>query len=204
MEHYATIVFRRIFTNPLPKTVTNFFVENQYWTNIVPIYRTNWANIYITNWLTRMETNLVVLDVIRTNRVVNYRTNQSTVTVTNWSLVFLTKTNWVGGVRTNFTTINMPVPSPDAATPPEDQDAPANAAVAPQGASPTDFLLPWRRTGGERTEITLQSAPATAATSRIPVNEWRVERTDSTVLLMGHDDLFAGDLPNGDYLVTAK
>jgi hypothetical protein len=204
-EHYVTNVFRRIFTNPVPKTVTNFFVENQYWTNVVPIYRTNWVNTYVTNWLTLTETNLVVLDVVQTNLVLNYRTNRSTVTVTNWSLVFLTKTNWVGGERTNFTTINMPAPVSDAAADSlVDQDAASPTAVTSPGVLPKDFMLAWRRTGAERIEIALQSAPATTAVSRIPVSEWRVERTDSTVLLMGHDDLFTGDLPNGDYIVTAK
>lgn len=203
-ERLVTNLVRHVRTNLATKTLTNFITMNLYATNVTARYQTNWAtrfetnvfrvdlyrtnriNAFTTNWLTQTVTNILSVEMVRTN--------QATVTLTNWGTVLLMKTNWVSHNLTNLATVNLP------ASPTETSASVTNSAIVP----PKDFILTWGKAAGGKNETSLQLKSASDAATIIPASEWRVERADATVLLMGRGVVFTGELPDGDYRVTVK
>lgn len=204
-EQFVTNLMRYMHTNLMVKTLTNFVSMSRYATNVVALYQTNWIthletnvfrvdryrtnriNIFNTNWLNQTETNTVSVALIRTNR--------ATVTLTNWGAVLLLKTNWISRNQTNLAVVNLPTPTAAAS---------GSSATIPAMAPPQDFILTWDRAAGGDNEIGLQLRSAADPATIIPASEWRVERSDTAVLLMGHGMVFSGELPDGDYNVTVK
>jgi hypothetical protein len=192
----------RVITNVIEVRIpTNIFV-NVYRTNQFDVVRSNIINVYRTNWVDRTETRMVPVDVTRTNYVTRYQTNLNTLTLTNWETVLVMKTNRVTRQVPNVVEIELPANAPAAttSTPPGGIPAPPASAeglkldTATTGKAVVDDLV--------EVQFKLKSADGTAPT--LASYEWRVQRTDSSVLLFGQDPEFKRELPMGTYRIEVK
>jgi hypothetical protein len=222
LAQYVTNNLLSYRTNVVTKTQTNVVPVANYTTNVVTAYVTNWttrsltnnatAELFrtnlvqtsVTNWSTRIQTNFIVVNLTKTNVFDAFRTNVTALYLTNWQNVLVMKTNLVNTLVTNVATIDLPaeqttVATPAAARAPE----PQRAAVATV-AETFDFVIEWARTGVEKPEIVLKLKSPAKPDALLQAQEWRVERSDSAVLVMGNQPEFHGDLPAGDYNVTIK
>ena len=196
-------------------------------TNIVEVQRTQWVDkfetnvIYAlnTNWVTMTQTNVVardqyrtnVIDVVTTNFFTAYQTNRTTLSITNWDTVLVMKTNWITQPVTNVAAIDLPAPrstsvAPTPSTPavPETSEARKESAHIAPAADKKNLVLEWARESKNPTEIVITLKSVNEAETTVQVQEWRVERSDAAILLMGRDPEFRAELPVGTYNVTVK
>lgn len=203
VDQFKTNVTYSFQTNWVARQLTNTTVLDRYHTNVV--------ENYTTNWLTRVQTNTLVVDHVRTNLLYAYHTNLTTLNVTNWETVLIMKTNWIKKPITNLVAIDVPADSPPlAAAPPAttttaDKKASGTEGVAgPRFEDTSGLMFEWSRPGDSQKEIVLTLKSANDSTTTLQVQEWRVEKSDATVLLMGRRAEFRGELPPGNYSVTVK
>lgn len=191
----------RVITNIIEVRIpTNIFV-NIYRTNQFEVVRSNTINVYRTNWLDRTETRVVPVDVTRTNYVTHYQTNLNVMTLTNWESVLVMKTNRVTQRVPNVVEIDLPAEQPPtAAASPKETPAPAaraeglTLATATTGKAVVDDLV----------EVSFKLKSADGNAPKLASYEWRVERTDGSVLLFGQDAEFKREVPMGTYRVEVK
>lgn len=190
-------------TNWVRRVETNF-VE-LFTTNVVPEYRTNWITQFRTNVVDRLRTNLVaitvtnnlVVDQFRTNYVAAYQTNLETLNLTNWTTVVAFKTNWVNQPLTNLVEIELPregTPAPEAASNRPFPTEPLSLQAS-RGA---------RLTANHQVEVQLTVTWTRSPNVPVQVQQWRIERTDGSILCFGQDLEFRRALPPGTYRVLVK
>ena len=191
----------RVITNVIEVRIpTNMFV-NVYRTNQFDVVRSNIINVYRTNWLDRTETRIVPVDVTRTNYVTRYQTNLNTLTFTNWETVLVMKTNRVTQRVPNVVEIDLPAERPVAqATVPKETPAPAATA---EGLS-LDTATTGKAVLDDLVEVQFKLKSADGSTPKLTSYEWRVERTDGSVMLFGQDAEFKREVPMGTYRVEVK
>lgn len=193
----------RVITNVIEVRIpTNIFV-NVYRTNQFDVVRSNVVNVYRTNWLDRTETRVVPVDVTRTNFVTSYQTNVQTLTLTNWETVLVMKTNRVTQRVPNVVEIDLPADGPNAIKTTSPDKATSPPATAVEG-----FALDTATTGkaavNDLIEVEFKVISPDGTTPTLAAYEWRVERTDGSVLLFGQTPEFRRELPFGTYKVEAK
>lgn len=217
-------------TNLVPVNEFRTNTQVAYVTNLKTLTFTNFETVLQmrTNWITQPVTNVVdftntvlaqkthtnLVTAYETNLVRAWQTNLKTLTFTNFETVLVMKTNWVNVPVTNVVEIELPAPKarPVAVTTP----APAKVEPAPKTepapvASAVDFAA---RMEFELTHTGKPAKPdqfpirlvlkSTAATAILPVQEWRVEKVDGGVFMIGSRADFTGTLPAGTYRVTAR
>ncbi len=220
IELMRTNILDAFQTNWVASTLTNTIPVERTRTNVVTGYRTNWGTVSLTNWETvvafktnrvyRTLTNVVEVEQTQTNWVTRYQTNLNSLTLTNWETVLLFKTNRVTQLNTNQVEVNLsapPVVTTAPAAPADERATPvmATAATLP----PTTWVLEATRTAkppvNNRYEVQLRLKSASDPEAIARLQEWRVEGTDgSTLLLMGNDREFKADLPAGIAKVEVK
>ena len=208
VDRFETNVINSLSTNWVTVTQTNTVVLDQYRTNRIDVVTTNFLTVFATNFLKLTLTNTVVLDQVQTNLFFAYQTNHTTLSVTNWDTVLVMNTNWISQPVTNVVEIAMPSPRSTALPPTSSSQATQDAAVQNAPATDTDGLknlvLEWARESKNPTEIVLTLKAVNEAELPVQVQEWRVERSDAAILLMGRDPEFRAELPAGTYNVTVK
>lgn len=217
----------RVITNVIEVRVpTNIFITvyrtNQFEalrTNVLDVYRTNWVRttrtntipveLTQTNLVTRYQTNVNVLT--RTNFVTRFQTNVNTLTLTNWETVLVFKTNRFTQPVTNLVQVDLPSAGAATVATAEKNEPKGDtaAAVATQPPTTTDgFLLEVARTAkplaNGQAEISLKLKSVKDGTLNFSSQEWKVERTDNSVLLFGRGPEFKRELPLGTYKVEVK
>lgn len=193
----------RVITNVIEVRIpTNIFI-NVYRTNRIEAVRSNVVNVYRTNWTDRTETRVIPVGVTRTNFVTRYETNLNTLTFTNWETVLVMKTNRVTQRVPNVVEIDLPAERPDAVK----TTTPAKEAATPS-ATIENLALDTATTGkaavDDLIEVSFKLKSADGTTPTLAAYEWRVERTDGSVLLFGQNPEFRRDLPFGTYKVEVK
>src|SRR5439155_22449900 len=154
----------------------------------------------------KFQTNIVLAH--QTNLVTAYQTNLKTLNLTNWETVLVMRTNWITQPAHNVLQIQLPAPAPSlaAAPAPAKTEAPAEAkhAAAPVDlAQKMEFELTPNGKAIKPDQFPIQLALRTVGEPRVvlPVHEWRVERTDGGVLLLGSRPEFTATLPSGVYKI---
>jgi len=196
-------------TNRVSRAITNLieirmplnrFVD-EYRTNWIEQFRTNVIDVYRTNWLKETLTNTVVVE--------RKQTNVMTLTATNWQTVLVVRTNWVTQPVTNVAEINLPANQAVVAAAPVNKEPQAEAAPRPPAVDQAkDLVVEVTKTPKPannnlmEVQFTLKSAndPGTV----LEAQEWRVERSDGTVLVCGQRPQFETELPPGTYNVSVK
>ena len=215
-------------TNWIPRFITNMievrmpqnqFVD-EFRTNLVERFVTNVVDVYWTNVITQLRTNEVEIRRVeteeilayQTNVIYAYQTNLKTLILTNWETVLVMKTNWFRQPVTNTVEIELPSPAPAAvasATPVSKEGKVDTTGETVHAADvPRDLVIELTCTAGSAAVnelnvlMTLRSTHNPAAI--LPVQEWRVERSDNTVLIFGQTLEFRSKLPTGAYKISAK
>ena len=192
-------------TNWVTRTRTNTIAIEQTQTNLVIAYQTNWNTINLTNWKTALVfrtnlamktlTNSVTVEQTRTNLTTRYQTNVITLTLTNWETVPVIKTNRVK--------VNLPAAPADVVKAPGGGESKvATATASAPLESGTNWTVEAARTekppAGNQVEVLLKLNSAGNADSFLSLQEWRVERTDGSVLLFGQGQEFKRESAAGD------
>jgi len=199
----------RVITNVIEVRVpTNVFV-NVYRTNQFTALRTNVLDVYRTNWVTATLTNTIPVRLTQTNLVTRYQTNVNTLTLTNWETVLVFKTNRFTQPITNLVQIDVPAGKSETTPPADNVEAKGdNTTTASTAASTDGLLLDAKRTAkpsaNGQAEIILKLKSAGDETPNFSSQEWKVERTDGSVLLFGRGPEFKRDVPLGTYKVEVK
>ena len=203
-------------TNWVTRTRTNMIAIEQIQTNLVIAYQTNLNIIILTNWetllafktnlATKALTNSVTVEQTRTNLTTRYQTNVNTLTLTNWETVLVIKTNWVKQPVTKLVEVTLPAAPADVVKAPGGGESKVPTASASATLeSGTGWTVEAARTEkppfGNQVEVQLKLKSAGNAVSTLPLLEWRVERSDGSVLLFGQGREFKRDLPPGTYKV---
>ena len=68
----------------------------------------------------------------------------------------------------------------------------------------SSFVFEWGLASDDTKDVVVSLKSASDPTKTLPVQEWRVERTDAAILVMGNRAEFKGQLPAGDYNVAVK
>jgi hypothetical protein len=212
VEEYHTNWVTQMRTNIVDLYATNWTMVNL--TNEVEVAGTwtNYVTVYHTNWNTRILTNHTTLNLARTNSVDQYQTNWSTLTLTNWETVVLFKTNWIAQPLTHVVQVDLASQPAAAATAPtevvEPREATAEAASPVPAVWAGPLALEAARTSSPPAnglfEVQLKVRRIGNTAAPVQVQNWRVERDDSAVLLFGQDQQFKRPLPVGKYKVEAK
>jgi len=195
----------RVITNVIEVRIpTNIFV-NVFRTNLVETVRSNVVNVYQTNWTDRTETRVVPVELTRTNFVTRYQTNLHTLNLTNWESVLVMKTNRVAQRVPNVVEIDLPAGPADAVKTPALSQTSIGAATS---GTAEGLTLETATTGkiavNDLVEVQFKLKSADGATPRLASCEWRVERTDGSVLLFGQEPEFKREVPLGTYRIEAK
>ena len=203
-------------TNWLTRTRTNTIAIEQTQTNLVTAYQTNLNIITLTNWeialmfktnlATKTLTNSVTVEQTQTNLITRYQTNVNTLTLTNWETVLVIKTNRVKQPVAKLVEVNLPATPADVVKAPGSAESKVAAATASATLeSTTSWTVEAARTEkppvGNQVEVQLKLKSAGNAVSTLLLPEWRVERTDGSVLLFGQGQEFKRELPPGTYKV---
>jgi len=200
----------RVITNFIEvRMPTNIFI-NVYRTNQIEVVRSNVVNVYQTNWTDWTETRVVPVDLTRTNYVTRYHTNLNTLTFTNWETVLVMKTNRVTQRVPNVVEIGLPAERAETITK-TTSSTKASAPVTPAVASSAtlDGLALDTTTTGKATvnnmiEVQFKLKSTDGAIPKLTSYEWRVERTDGSVLLFGQESEFKREVPIGTYRIEVK
>ena len=199
----------RAITNIIEVRIpTNIFI-NVYRTNQIEVVRSNVVNVYRTNWTERTETRVVPVDLTRTNFVTRYQTNLNTLTFTNWESVLVMKTNRVTERVPNVVEIVLPADGLDTSTTTSNTKASVPATTTVASAAVLEGLALDTATTGKAVandliEVRFKLKSADGAAPRLATYEWRVERTDGSVLLFGQEPEFKRELPLGTYRIEVK
>jgi len=199
----------RVITNIIEVRIpTNIFI-NVYRTNQIEAVRSNVVNLYRTNWTERTETRVVPVDLARTNFVTRYQTNVQTLTLTNWETVLVMKTNRVTQQMPNVVEIDLPVSRTDAGRTAPDPETSRPTTTAAGGAATSEGLVLDTSTTGKEAindliEVQFKLKSANGGVPKLATYEWRVERTDGSVLLFGQEAEFKRALPLGTYRIEVK
>ncbi len=203
-------------TNWATRTRTNTIAIEQTQTNLVIAYQTNLNIITLTNWetalvfktnlATKTLTNSVMVEQTRTNLTTRYQTNVNTLTLTNWETVLVIKTNRVKQSVAKLVEVNLPAAPADVVKAPGGAESKvATATASATLESGTGWTVEAARTekspAGNQVEVQLKLKSAGIAVSTLSLQEWRVERTDGSVLLFGQGQEFKRELPLGTYKV---
>jgi hypothetical protein len=211
VDRYRTNVIDLVLTNVVTAKATNW--QTRFLTNTLAVdqYRTNRVDAFKTNLLTRLQTNMLVVDRVQTNQFHAYRTNLTTLNITNWQTVVVMRTNWITQPITNVVAIDLPASAPplasatpSARTVSQIRDIKVATTSSVSVEDTKNLVLEWTRTDTEKWEIVLTLKSADNPGALLYIQEWRVEKTDKTVLLMGKEAEFRGELPPGTYNVTVK
>ena len=199
----------RVITNVIEvRLPTNVFIS-EYRTNRFEALRTNVIDVYRTNWVTKMVTNTITVEKTQTNLATRYQTNVNTLSLTNWEMVVVFKTNWVTQPITNLVTVNVPVAPAEVAKPAVAAEAkvPEPTPSLASGAT-AGWVLEAARTGkppaNNLFEVQLDLRPVSAAAAALPLQEWRVERANGSLLLLGQGRELKLELPPGTFNVEVK
>jgi len=191
----------RVITNVIEVRIpTNIFV-NVYRTNQFDVVRSNVVNVYRTNWLDRTETRIVPVEVTRTNYVTRYQTNLNTLTLPNWEAVLVMKTNRVTQRVPNFVEIDLPAERPVVQAT-ASKESPASTAST-EGLS-LDTATTGKAVVDDLVEVQFKLKSADGSTPKLASYEWRIERTDGSVMLFGQDPEFKREVPMGTYRIEVK
>ena len=202
-------------TNRVTRTRTNTIAIEQTQTNLVTAYQTNLNIITLTNWktvlvfktnlATKTLTNSVMVEQTRTNLITSYQTNVNTLTLTNWETVLVIKTNRVKQPVAKLVEVNLPAAPADMVKAPGAESKIATATASATLESGTGWTVEAVRTekppADNQVEVQLKLKSAGGAVSTLTLQEWRVERTDGSVLLFGQGQEFKRELPPGTYKV---
>ena len=203
-------------TNWVTRTRTNTIAIEQTQTNFITAYQTNLNIIILTNWetvlvfktnlATKTLTNSVMVEQTRTNLITSYRTNVNTLTLTNWETVLVFKTNRVKQPAAKVVEVNLPAAPADMVKAPGSAETKvATATASATLESGTIWTVEAFRTekppADNQVEVQLKLKSAGNAVSTLSSQEWRVERTDGSVLLFGQGQEFKRELPPGTYKV---
>jgi hypothetical protein len=202
-------------TNWVTRTRTNTIAIEQTQTNLVTAYQTNLNIITLTNWeialvfktnlATKTLTNSVMVEQTRTNLITSYQTNVNTLTLTNWETVLVIKTNRVKQPVAKLVEVNLPAAPADMVKAPGAESKIATATASATLESGTGWTVEAARTekppADNQVEVQLKLKSAGGAVSTLTLQEWRVERTDGSVLLFGQGQDFKRALPPGTYKV---
>jgi hypothetical protein len=210
-DRYSTNVVDVAKTNIITAYTTNWMTRLATNTLVVDRYQTNRVDAFTTNFVTRMLTNTLVVEKVRTNLLYAYHTNLAILNVTNWETVLVMRTNWITQPVTNVVAINLPASAtPSTATPSvvsrteEKKETKAEAVSNATPGDTKDLAFEWTRSDDNKAEIVLILKPVNNSSTVIQAQEWRVQRSDATMLLMGKGAEFRGELPPGTYSVTVK
>jgi hypothetical protein len=194
--------------------MTNDVRIDAFRTNIIQAYHTNYKWLFLTNQ--------VAVQGYVTNLVDRYQTNYKTLHFTNLQTVLLMKTNWITVPVTNTVTIDLitnrfvaaePANSPTPAAAAKETAEPKSTKVTGwlplNGATLTEELTLEAFSNGRFAEnnlLNIQIRVRWAADSSAPlmVQQWRVERTDGSILTFGQDPVFKRALPPGKYKVEVR
>jgi hypothetical protein len=208
-------------TNWVTRTRTNTIAIEQTQTNLVIAYQTNLniitltnletALVFKTNLATKTLTNSVMVEQTRTNLTTRYQTNVNTLTLTNWETVLVIKTNRVKQSVAKLVEVNLPAAPADVVKAPggaESKVATATASATLESGTgwTVEAALTEKSPAGNQVEVQLKLKSAGNAVSTLSSQEWRLERTDGSVLLFGQGQEFKRELPPGTYKiqVTAR
>lgn len=210
-------------------TVTNPVVVEQFRTNFTEAYHTNWITLDLTNevgvealhtnFITHYRTNFHNLDrtndlavnAFHTNFVDRYRTNVKTLTLTNWEQVLVMKTNWIIQPITNVVQLDLVAKNSDVIeSTPDKEPSPQISSPAPSLAASRAEGIEIRASlastagGAGQPEVQLRARWTADPSIALHVEQWRVEREDSVILLFGQGQEFRRQLPVGRYKVEVK
>ena len=226
VNEFHTNSFTQYTTNVVHVYMTNTVVRTM--TNYIPVeaVHTVTVNSYQTNWTTRTQVNRIPVAMVRTNFVDSYQTNWETVNLTNWQTVIVMQTNWITQPVTNLVQLNLPAKAVVRTPPAEPKPAPVQAVPRPAPAQVAPQPAPVRTASSAAPDLTdalaLQaskiSGPSNAgligvslkvwlasdATAPVVVKQWRIERTDGSILSFGEDQVFQKELPPGKYDVEVR
>jgi hypothetical protein len=203
-------------TNWVTRTRTNMIAIEQTQTNLVTAYQTNLNIIILTNletvlvFKTNLETkaltNSVMVEQTRTNLITRYQTNVNTLTLTNWETVLVIKTNRVKQPVAKLVEATLAAAPADVAKAAGGGESKVATPTASTNLeSGTGWTVEAARTEKPPTdnqvEVQLKLKSAGDAVSTLTLQEWRVERTDGSVLLFGQGQEFKRELPPGIYKV---
>ncbi len=206
-------------TNKVTRNLTNTVEVTAYWTNVVVSFQTNWnmrtvtnpivVVAYRTNWVTRTQTNSMAINLLRTNIVDRFQTNLSTLTLTNWETVVLFKTNWITETLTNVAEVNLPRRPAPAVVHTEavaQQPEPVSSTPATGWAGPVviDAVVTGQSAANDLVEVQMRVRRTDKSTATPQVQQWRVERADAAIFLVGQGQEFKRQLPVGKYKVEAR
>ena len=187
---------------------TNVFVS-EYRTSRFEALRTNVIDVYRTNWVTKTLTNTITVEKTQTNLATRYQTNVNILSLTNWEMVVVFKTNWVTQPITNLVAVSVPAASAEVAKPAGAAEAkvPEPTPSLASGAT-AGWVLEAARTGkppaNNLFEVQLDLRPVSAAAAALPLQEWRVERANGSLLLLGQGRELKLELPLGTFNVEVK
>ena len=179
-------------TSWIPRVITNI-IEVRIPTNI-------FINVYRTNQIEAVRSNVV--NIYRTNFVTHYQTNLQTLTLTNWETVLVMKTNRVTQRVPNVVESDLPAARPGMAKTVADGEA--LVAEGSAAGLALDTAATGKVTVDDLVEVRFKLKSADGTTPRLASYEWRVERTDGSVLLFGQEPEFRRELPMGTYKVEIK
>ncbi len=194
----------RVITNVIEVRIpTNIFI-NVYRTNLIEAVRSNVVNVYRTNWTDRTETRVVPVELTRTNFITRYETNVQTLTFTNFETVLVMKTNRVTQQVPSVVEIDAPATASRSGSPPVAEPAAPAGTVATAENLTLDTTTLGSVTIDDLIEVRFRLKSAEGATPKLAAYEWRVERTDGSVLLFGQEAEFKRELPLGTYRVEVR
>ena len=217
VNEFHTNWFTQFSTNLVHVYTTNTVVRNV--TNRIPVeaVRTVTVNSYQTNWTTRTLVNRVPVAMVRTNVVDSYQTNWEVLNLTNWQTVIVMKTNWITQPVTNLVELNLPKavvrtqaaePKPVPVQVAPSQPTPARAAPPSAAESADALALQASKISGPSKAgligVSLKVWLASDANAPVVVKQWRIERTDGSILSFGQDQEFQKELPPGRYDVEVR
>jgi hypothetical protein len=208
IDVYRTNWVTRMRTNTIAIEQTQTNLVTAYQTNLNIITLTNWeiALVFKTNLATKTLTNSVTVEQTRTNLTTRYQTNVNTLTLTNWETVLVIKTNRVKQPVAKLVEVNLPAAPADVVKAPGGAESKiATATASATLESGTSWTVEAARTekppADNQVEVQLKLKSAGGAVSTLLLPEWRVERTDGSVLLFGQGQEFKRELPPGTYRV---
>lgn len=229
-QQFATNFVEVYSTNWTSVTLTNPVTVDRLRTNYTKAYHTNWITLNFTNevgveavhtnLITRYRTNLhnlqltneLAVNEFHTNFVDRYSTNLKTLVLTNWEQVLVMKTNWITQPITNVVQLDLVAKNPSFSEPAPEKQPPAEAPslsqplVAASRSEGVEIRASLASTPGApgQPEVQLRARWSADPSVALHVEQWRIEREDSVILLFGQGQEFRRQLPVGRYKVEVK
>ncbi len=133
--------------------------------------------------------------------------------LTNWETVVLFKTNWIVQPLTNLVQVNLAAPPPIARAPVRAGSPPKASRGGAAVSTPTSgwsgpLTIEAARTArppaNNLVEVRLRVRWNGHPAARVHIQNWRIEREDGAIILVGQDPDFKQQLQAGTYKVEAK